>query len=153
MTTGRAWTHLMARHPEAELDFKTLRKVGLLEWSAEWTDAACAEAPAGAQSCAGRMVVTGDNRAEAEHNLWALWMTRHGPSPTAAHPDAERFEAIGRAVVEQLMPGDQQAEREATPENVVAMIRRNDQERRNLQNSKALRVGRLVVNLIAEVKS
>lgn len=65
--------------------------------------------------------------------------------------EEERFAAIGRAVVEYLKPNDPIAAGEATPENVVGMLQRYDGERRSLQNSKALRVGRIVLALASEL--
>lgn len=67
--------------------------------------------------------------------------------------ERERMAAIGRAVVEYLMPGDERAARQATPALVVDRLRWKDGERQWLENSKALRVGRLVVGAYSALTS
>lgn len=61
--------------------------------------------------------------------------------------DDARLATIGRAVVEFLMPNNPAALRQATPENVVEHLRRQQEELRSLQTCDALRVGRLVLTL------
>lgn len=75
-------------------------------------------------------------------------MTEH---PTPGGLDA-RFAAIGHAVVVYLVGDDPVALREATAERVVARLRRRDEEAHSVANSQALRVGRLLLALVDEVK-
>lgn len=67
--------------------------------------------------------------------------------------DEARFAAIGRAVVEYCMGKDNVlAARQATPEGVVAFLKRRDDERHSMETSTALRVGRLMCNAAAILK-
>jgi hypothetical protein len=59
--------------------------------------------------------------------------------------DDERMAEIGRAVVEHYMPDNPRGAREATPERVLERIRRDEEARRSLEDSDALRIGRLAL--------
>ncbi len=61
--------------------------------------------------------------------------------------DLEREAAIGRAVVEWFHPDNERALRQATPALVVESLERMRSELRSLNNSRALRVGRLMLDL------
>lgn len=87
---------------------------------------------------------------------WLEELRRHGlvasaPGPAAVSPDLERLAAIGHAVVVHLMGDDPRALREATAERVVSYLQRRDGEARSVATSKALKVGRLVLDLVDEV--
>lgn len=71
---------------------------------------------------------------------------------TDAENDTERMAAIGRAVVEHLMPANPRAMREAAPEGVVSMLRRQRDELHSLQTSSALRIGRAVIDVAGELR-
>jgi len=65
------------------------------------------------------------------------------------HPD---YATIGRAVLVHLVGEDDHlAIRQATPELVVGRLARARDERRSLERSHALRIGRLVLDLLAEI--
>jgi hypothetical protein len=62
-------------------------------------------------------------------------------SSEATMNDDVRMAAIGRAVVEYLMPDNPRALRQATPEAVVDNLKRDRLELTTLQTCDALRVG------------
>ena len=65
------------------------------------------------------------------------------------HPD---YATIGRAVVVHLVgEDDDRAIRTATPELVVGRLARERDERRSLESSHALRIGRLVLDLLGAI--
>ena len=61
--------------------------------------------------------------------------------------EEERLAEIGRAVVAHYRPGDPTALREATPELVLREIKRMENSMRALENSRALRTGKLALAL------
>lgn len=75
------------------------------------------------------------------------------PAPGAppVSPDIERLAAIGHAVVVHLMGTDPRPMREATVERVISHLKRREDEARSVANSRALRVGRLMLTLVDEV--
>ena len=73
------------------------------------------------------------------------------PGSPPVSPDIERLAAIGHAVVVHLMGEDPRPMREATVERVILHLKRREDEARSIANSRALRVGRLMLGLLEEV--
>lgn len=73
------------------------------------------------------------------------------PGAPPVSPDIERLAAIGHAVVVHLMGTDPRPMREATVDRVISHLKRREDEARSIANSRALRVGRLMLGLVEEV--